>query len=128
MKVLLKYKSDMYREGRVIRGSLDYNTDVFHLAMDIGAFEAAILLMEVGYDLSRVSYLVDWSKTAPEVLRNNPTMLDFFRQNAVSVKRLYQLAVFRIRETLSGNIDASASTLPLPKLLIQAVDMTNELT
>lgn len=123
LKILLGWKSDLYRQGRVVRGDLDYNTDVFHLAIDIGAFDVGILLADVGYDLSRVQYLADWSKTPPDTLQRNPTMLAYFRQRATAVQRLFQLTVLAIRNTLSGHISENAACLPLPKSLISAVQI-----
>ncbi|KAL4220357.1 Ankyrin repeat and SOCS box protein 10 [Mactra antiquata] len=124
IKVLLNWNSDLYRKGRVIRGDLDYMTDAFHLAMDIGSFEAGILLVEMGgYDLTRVSYLTDWSKTPPAQLLQNPTMLDYFRQGAGLVPSLFRLVIFTLRKRFRGSISEQAMALPLPKMLIRAVQL-----
>ena len=128
LRVLLSYKSDLYRHGRVIRGELDYNTDVFQNALDVGAFEAAMVIAEAGYDMSRVDYLVDWSKTPTDSLVRDPGMLQFFRQQAVMVASLSRLAILAIRNRLTGHIPGKATALPLPKLLVRAVSMNNELT
>lgn len=113
----------------MIRGDLDYFTDVFHLAMDIGSFEAAILLVEMGgYDLSRVSYLTDWSKSPPAQLLQNPSMLEYFRQGAMLVPSLFRLCVFAIRKRFEGSISDSVKELPLPKLLIHAVQFKDDFT
>lgn len=128
LKVLLNWKSDLYRKGRVKRGELDYHTDVFHLAIDIGAFEIAMFLVEIGYDLSRVDYLTDWSLVPPDTLMENQSMLEYFRQGALLVQSLFRLAIFAIRDKLPGNIPGSAAMLPLPKRLIQAVQLQDELT
>lgn len=128
MKILLQWPSDLYREGRVIRGELDYNTDVFHLALDIGAFEVAVLLADSGYDVTRVKYLTDWSQTPPSSLNSQPVMLDYFRQRACSVQSLFLLTVFAIRKSVPGNITESARDLPLPKSLIGAILLENVLT
>ncbi|XP_060600232.1 serine/threonine-protein phosphatase 6 regulatory ankyrin repeat subunit C-like isoform X2 [Ruditapes philippinarum] len=127
-KVLLNWKSDLYRKGRVKRGELDYQTDVFHLAIDIGAFEIAMLLVEIGYDLSRVDYLTDWSICPPDTLVGNQSMLEYFRQGAMLVQSLFRLAIFAIRDTLSGHTTEKATLLPLPKQLIKAVQLEDELT
>ena len=126
MKVLLKWKSDLYRKGRVKRGELDYHTDVFHLAIDIGAFEIAIFLVEMGYDLSRVDYLTDWSISPPESLIANQSMLEYFRQGAMLVQSLFRLAIFAIRNTLTGHTTEKATLLPLPKQLIKAVQLDDD--
>lgn len=128
MKILLQWKSDLYREGRVKRGQLDYRADVFHLAIDIGAFEIATLLVEVGYDLSRVEYLRDWSTTPPDTLIENQYMLEYFRQGAMLVQSLFRLALLKIRECLDRNIPENAQLLPLPKTMIKAVLLEDELT
>lgn len=128
LKILLNWKSDLYRKGRVKRGELDYHADVFHLAIDIGAFEIAILLVEIGYDLSRVDFLTDWSLAPPDSLNENQTMLQYFRQGAMLVQSLFRLSVFAVRSKLPGNIPASAELLPLPKSLIQAVQLQDELS
>ena len=128
MKILLNWKSNLYRKGRVVLGERDYRADVFHLAMDLGFFEAGILLAEVGYNMSRVSYLVDWSQSPPVPLLDNPIMLDFFRHGAMTVHSLYRLGLYAIRRTFSGHISNCAELLPLPKLLIENVKIKYELT
>ncbi|XP_045200251.2 ankyrin repeat and SOCS box protein 13-like [Mercenaria mercenaria] len=128
IKVLLNWKSDLYRKGRVKRGELDYQTDVFHLAIDIGAFEVAMLLVEIGYDLTRVDYLTDWSMCPPDSLIANQAMLEYFRQGARLVQSLFRLSIFTIRNTFTENIPEKAALLPLPKQLIKAVQLEDELT
>ncbi|XP_052217087.1 ankyrin-1-like [Dreissena polymorpha] len=128
MKILLQWPSDLYRKGRVIRGELDYNSDVFHLAIDIGAFEVAILLADSGYNVTRVKYFTDWSQAPPSSFNSEPVMLDYFRQRACSVQSLFILTMFAIRKSMPGNITESARDLPLPKSLIGAIQLENVLT
>jgi len=128
LKILLQWQSDLYREGRVKRGELDYNADVFHLAIDIGAFDVAAILADVGYDLSRVRYLVDWSETPPSSFSGNEIWLQYFRKRATTVQTMFRISLLTIRNFLSGHITDSATQLPLPKLLISAVQMVDTLT
>ncbi|KAH3815970.1 hypothetical protein DPMN_144509 [Dreissena polymorpha] len=128
MKILLHWPSDLYRKGRVILGELDYNSDVFHLALDIGAFEVAILLADSGYSVTRVKYLTDWSQEPPSSFNSEPVILDYFRQRACSVQSLFILTLFTIRKSLTGNITESAQDLPLPKSLICAIQLDNVFT
>ena len=128
VRVLLNWKSDLYREGRVRRDGLDYFTDVFRLAIDIGAFDIAMLIVEAGYNLSRVDYLIDWSATPPDTLIDNQIMLDYFRQCAQCVQTLFTQAVNSTRECLSRDINTKAKSLPLPRSLISVIQITSDIT
>lgn len=128
INALLNWKSDLYREGRVRRAGLDYFTDAFRLAIDIGAFDIAILLAEAGYNMSRVRYLVDWSSTPPDSLIDNQIMLEFFRQSAQCVKTLFHITVGSIRNCLSSDITRKSAMLPLPKSLISAIGISQDVT
>ena len=106
------------------RDGLDYFTDAFRLAIDIGAFDIAIVLAEAGYNLSRVSYLIDWTLTPPTTLIDNQIMLEFFRQSAQCVKSLFNISVEEVRKCLSRDINRKLELLPLPKPLLSAIAIT----
>ncbi|WAR28901.1 V023-like protein [Mya arenaria] len=127
-KLLLRWHSNLYRKGRVVRGELDYTADVFHLALDVGAFEIAILLADVGYDLSCVSYLVDWSITPTSSLLHNQVMCEYFRQRATTVQSLFRWTLLKIRSCITGHLIDRATELPLPRSLISAVQLEDILT
>ena len=124
VRVLLNWKSDLHREGRVRRDGLDYFTDAFRLAIDIGAFDIAMVLAEAGYNLSRVKYLMDWTLTPPLSLIDNQIMLEFFRQRAHCVKTLFDISVDEVRKSLSRDISRRSEVLPLPKSLLSAIAIT----
>ena len=128
IRVLLNWRSDLYREGRVKRAGLDYFTDVFRLAIDIGAFDIAMLFVEAGYNISRVPYLVDWSRSPPDSLIDNQVMLEYFRQSAQCVQTLFNQTVDSVRGCLSCDITTKASKLPLPKSLIRAIKISPDVT
>ena len=103
---------------------MDYFTDAFRLAIDIGAFEIAIVLAEAGYNMSRVPYLMDWTLTPPITLIDNQIMLEFFRQSAQCVKTLFNISVAEVRKCVARDITRKLELLPLPKPLLSAIAIT----
>lgn len=101
---------------------------MFCLAIDIGAFDIAILLSDTGYDVSHVPYLVDWSLPLPDTLLGNDVMLQFFREKAMVVDSLFKISVLTIRRALKDSIAERAQELPLPKSIIAAVQFKDDLT
>ena len=87
-----------------------------------------MLLAETGYDVSHVPYLVDWSLKPPSKLLDDEFMLQYFREKAMLTQTLFRLTLFKIRKVLRDNISEQATQLPLPKSIIAAVQLKDELT
>lgn len=87
-----------------------------------------MVIAEAGYDVSHVPYLVDWSMKPPDPLLENEVMLQYFRERAMLVQGLFKLTVLVIRRAIHDNISQQAPSLPLPKPLISAVQLKDELT
>ncbi|XP_053404515.1 ankyrin repeat and SOCS box protein 10-like isoform X2 [Mercenaria mercenaria] len=124
MKVLLNWSCDLHWKARVFKFS-DYEMlyDSFELAIHEGCPEMALLLVQVGYNVSKIKYLSDYSSEVPECLKNRPDILEQLRQYVQEPRSLFDSTVLCIRQTLGDNISHKAEELPLPRLLIDDIKL-----
>lgn len=122
LKVLLNWPCDIYRKARVFKfNHYDMLYDSFELAIHEGCPEMALLLVQAGYNPSKITYLSDYMAEVPECLKNNPDILEQLRQYVHEPRPLFDSAVLCIRHALYENIYHRAEELPLPKLLIDNI-------
>ena len=122
-KILLDWGCDMYSKGRIMRRNYDFYRDAFELAIELKFPEFACLLAGCGYNISQVDYLVNWEMEPPQVLKSHPETLEYLRLNAVLPPSLFRWAIICIRKALECNIFEKAKLLPLPKFLIESVQL-----
>lgn len=128
VKVLLNWSCDLHRKAHMFKYNYDTMYDSFELAVHVGCPEIALLLVEVGYDVSKVRCLFDMTSDIPECLQNRPDILERLLEYVHQPKSLFDSTVICIRRALCDNIAHKAETLPLPKLLIEDIKLTNILS
>lgn len=103
----------------------NYDTlyDCFELAIHKEFPDMAVLLVQAGYNASKVPYLTDFSAEVPACLQNRPDVLEQLRECILTPPPLFTTAVMAIRNAIKDNIAHQADLLPLPKLLIEDVKL-----
>ncbi|XP_060583459.1 ankyrin-1-like isoform X3 [Ruditapes philippinarum] len=128
LKVMLNWSCDLYRKARVFKfNHYDMEYDSFELAIHEGCPEMALLLVQAGYNVSKIRYLSDYSAELPNCLKDRPDILEQLRQFVQEPRSLFDSAVLCIRHTLDSNIIHKADELPLPKLLIEDIKLRSVL-
>ena len=122
-KELLKWPCDLYAKGHALSQNYDTMLDAFQLAVHVGCPEMALLLAEVGYNMTRIDYLTDWGLNPPPCFDERPDILENLREVAVQPKSLFLSALLCIRHVLTGNVESNSDRLPLPRLIIEEIKL-----
>lgn len=124
VKVLLNWSCDMYRKARVFK-FIDYEMqhDAYELAIHMHCPDIALLLVHVGYDVSKIKYLSDYSHDIPGCLEDRPDILQQLRQYVQEPRSLFDATVLCVRQALRDDFSQRADNLPLPKLIIEDIKL-----
>ncbi|KAK3604454.1 hypothetical protein CHS0354_015628 [Potamilus streckersoni] len=123
-KILLDWGANIYCKGRINRGEEDMFRDPVELAIESGCIEFVMLLVEWGYFPNRIEYLRENTASGiPKTLLNEPEILAWLQVNARNPPSLVRSAIFKIRKILRNEICRKAENLPLPRKLIDAVQL-----
>lgn len=127
-KIILNWGCDMYVKGRIMRRNYEFHRDAFELAIELGFPEFVCLLADCGYNISSVDYLVNWEMDPPTILKARQDVLEYLRRNAMVPPTLFRCTLLCIRKVLDSNISGKAKLLPLPKVLIESIQLKDIFT
>ncbi|KAL3848589.1 hypothetical protein ACJMK2_019438 [Sinanodonta woodiana] len=123
-KVLLDWDVDLYAKGQTNQGAKDMFRDPVELSLESGCIEFVMLLVGCGYFLNRIEYLrKNMVPVIPQALQDKPEILLWLQVNARNPFSLFKAVIFRIRSSLKKDIHRKAEKLPLPRKLIESVQL-----
>ncbi|KAK3604455.1 hypothetical protein CHS0354_015629 [Potamilus streckersoni] len=123
-KVLLDWNVNLYAKGHINQGLKDTFRDPVELSLESGCIEFVMLLVGCGYFLNRIEYLrKNMVPGIPQTLQDEPEILLWLQVNARNPHSLFKTVIFQIRSILKKKICRKAEKLPLPRKLIESVQL-----
>lgn len=120
VKELVAWNCHLNIKGRITKRREQYIFDPFELAIFLGNFEFVKFLCFSGYNIKSLMYLYTGADI-PNTLDDNPEMLVWLREQALSPPSLFRVTLLTLRACLGPSIKSKVNSLPLPSRLKNSI-------